>query len=346
MNSPITVTTEIKYPPIDIDELKRTGKIFRENAGASIIDIGDRVALVEFHTKANSISDDIIEMLSAAVQEGVDKFDALVIGNRGRHFSAGANLSMLLESVHTGNYSKMEQTMRRLQDMNMLLKYGPVPVVAAPFSHALGGGAEIVLHSSKVVAAEDLHFGLVEAGVGLIPAGGGTKELRLRAQTNFADNGNSDLLSALQNVFKLIFSAKVSKNGDEAKRLFLSTSDIVTTSKQSSIELAKQVALELVQAGYRNTGPKTDIPVPGKTGIGIFQNQIGYMLDSKTITGHDAVIAQHIATILCGGDVLSGIATEQQFLDLEREAFISLLGTQKTQERIEYLLKNNKPLHN
>ena len=141
--------------------------------------------------------------------------------------------------------------MRRLQETNMLLKYGPVPVVAAPFSNALGGGAEIVLHSSRVVAAEDLHLGLVETGVGLIPAGGGTKELRLRALSNFADNGNTDLMSALQNVFKTILSAKVSKNGEEAKRLFLSISDIVTTSKQSPIELAKQVALELVQAGYR-----------------------------------------------------------------------------------------------
>ena len=345
MNNTITATSKT-ISPVDIEELKRNGNLFRENAGASIIDIGDRVALVEFHTKANSLSDDITEMLFDAVKEGVEKFDAIVIGNRGRHFSAGANLPMLLESARTGKYKEIEQTMRRLQDMNMMLKYGPVPVVSAPFNNALGGGAEIVLHSSRVVAAEDLHLGLVEAGVGLIPAGGGTKELRLRALTNFADNGSSDLISALQNVFKLIFSAKVSKNGEEAKRLFLSTSDIVTNSIQSPIELAKQAALELVQGGYHNSGSKTDIPVPGKTGIGIFQNQIGYMLDSKTITEHDAIIAQHIATILCGGDVMSGIATEHQFLDLEREAFISLLGTQKTQERIEYLLKNNKPLHN
>ena len=346
MISTITATSKINYSPIDIEDFKRKGKVFLENAGASIIDIGDKVALVEFHTKANSLSDDITEMLFTAVRDGVEKFDAIVIGNHGRHFSAGANLSMLLDSARNGKYTEMEQTMRRLQDMNMLLKYGPVPVVAAPFSNALGGGAEIVLHSSKVVAAEDLHLGLVEAGVGLIPAGGGTKELRLRALSHFADKGNSDLINALQKVFQVILSAKVSKDGEEAKRLFLSTSDIVTTAKESSIELAKQVALELVEEGYHNAGPKTDIPVPGKTGIGIFQNQIGCMLDTKKITEHDAVIAQHIATILSGGDVMSGIATEQQFLDLEREAFISLLGTQKTQERIEYLLKNNKPLHN
>lgn len=346
MISTITTTSKIDYSPIDIEELKRKGKVFRENAGASIIDIGDKVALVEFHTKANSLSDDITEMLFTAVREGVEKFDAIVIGNRGRHFSAGANLSMLLESTRTGKYKEMEQTMKRLQEMNMLLKYGPVPVVTAPFSNALGGGAEIVLHSSKVVAAEDLHLGLVEAGVGLIPAGGGTKELRLRALSHFADNGDGDLINALQKVFQMILSAKVSKDAEEAKRLFLSPADIISASKQSPIEQAKQVALELVQSGYHNDSPKTDIPVPGKTGIGIFQNQIGCLLDTKKITEHDAVIGQHIATILSGGDVMSGIATEHQFLDLEREAFISLLGTKKTQERIEFLLKNNKPLHN
>jgi 3-hydroxyacyl-CoA dehydrogenase len=264
-------------------------------------------------------------MLSAAVQEGLEKFDALVIGNRGRHFSAGANLAMLLESVRTGKYKEMEQTMRQLQDTNMLLKYGPIPVVAAPFSNALGGGCEIVLHSSRVVAAEDLHLGLVETGVGLVPAGGGIKELRLRALSNFADEGNTDLISALQNVFEVIRSARVSKNGEEAKRLFLSNTDRVAPLKQSPIELAKQCALELVQAGYHNAGPNTAIPVPGRGGMDIFQNRIAYMLDSKAITEHDAVIARHLAKILCGGDVPSGTATEQQFLDLEREAFISLL---------------------
>jgi 3-hydroxyacyl-CoA dehydrogenase len=337
---------KINFPTIDIEELKRTGKTIRENAGASIIDIGDRVALLEFHTKANSISDDVVDMLTAAVQEGVEKFDAIVIGNRGRHFSAGANLSFLLELARSNSWNKTDQTFRRLQDANMLLKYGPVPVVAAAFSNALGGGAEIVLHSSRVVAAEDLHLGLVEAGVGLVPAGGGTKELRLRALNHFGDNGNGDLMSAIHKVFEVIFSGTVSKDGEDAKRLFLSTNDIVTASKQPPIEQAKQVALELLQAGYHSTQPQEDIPVPGTTGIQIFKNRIAQMLDSKAITEHDTVIALHIATILCGGNVLSGTATEQHFLDLEREAFFSLLGTQKTQERIEYLLKNNKRLHN
>ena len=336
---------EIKYAPIDIEELKRTGKTFRENAGASIIDIGDGVALVEFHTKANSVTDDVVEMLTVAAQDGTKKFDAIVIGNHGRHFSAGANLPFLLELAKSDS-KKTDDIFRRLQDANMLLKYGPVPVVAAAHSNALGGGAEIVLHSSRVVAAEDLHLGLVEAGVGLIPAGGGTKELRLRALSHFADNGNTDLISALHKVFDVLLSYKVSKDGEEAKQIFLSKNDTVVPSKESPIEIAKQVALELVRNGYRTTGPDTAIPAPGRTGIAIFQNRIDYMLDTKAITEHDAVIAQHIAKILCGGDIPSGTVTEQQLLDLEREAFISLLGTQKTQERIEYLLKNNKRLHN
>jgi 3-hydroxyacyl-CoA dehydrogenase len=346
MISTIPTTGEIIYPLIDIEDLKRKGNIFRENAGATIIDIGDRVALVEFHTKANSLTDDIVEMLSVAVHEGVEKFDAIVIGNHGRHFSAGANLSFLLETIRSRKWKELDQAFRLSQNVNMTLKYGSVPVVAAPFSNALGGGCEIVLHSSKVIAAEDLHLGLVEAGVGLIPAGGGVKELRLRALSNFADNGNTDLISALQNVFKIILSARVSKDGEEAKRMFLSSKDIVVPSKQSPIEIAKQAALEMVQAGHHSTSPDTNIPVPGRSGIAVFQNLITYMKDTKAITEHDAVIAEHIAKILCGGDVPSGTASEQDFLDLEREAFLSLLGTEKTKERIEYLLKNNKPLHN
>ncbi|HTE09497.1 MAG TPA: enoyl-CoA hydratase/isomerase family protein [Chitinophagaceae bacterium] len=346
MSSPTKLTGEINDSPIDIEELKRAGKVFRENAGASIIDMGDRVALVEFHTKANALNDDITEMLLDAVQEGVEKFDAIVIGNRGRHFSAGANLVMLLESARAGKWKEIELTMRLLQDTNMALKYSSIPVVAAPFSNTLGGGCEVVLHSSRVVAAEDLHMGLVETGVGLIPAGGGTKELRLRALSHFAANGNADLLTALQHVFEVILFAKVSKNTEEAKQLFLSAADTIAPSKLSPIEMAKQSAFEMIGSGFHKADPVTSIPAPGKTGIAIFQNRISHMLNLKSLTEHDAVIALHIATILCGGDGPSGLVNEQQLLDLEREAFLSLLGTEKTQERIEFLLKNNKPLRN
>ncbi|MES1224598.1 MAG: enoyl-CoA hydratase/isomerase family protein, partial [Bacteroidota bacterium] len=156
-----SATDEISYATIDIEELKRNGKIFRENAGASIIDIGDQVALVEFHTKANSISSDICEMLTTAVQEGSKKFDAIVIGNRGKHFSAGANLVLLLELARTNKWNEIEQIIRQLQDTNMAIRYGAIPVVAAPFSSTLGGGCEICLHSHQVIAAEEIRMGLV-----------------------------------------------------------------------------------------------------------------------------------------------------------------------------------------
>lgn len=346
MNNTLNADVEILNPPIDIEELKRNGKTIRENAGASIIDIGDRIALVEFHTKANSITYEITSMLLSAVQDEAGQYDAIVVGNHGRYFSAGANLAELLESARNNKWKEVEQNLRLLQETNMAIKYGSIPVVAAPFSSTLGGAAEISLHSSLVVAAEDLHFGLVETGVGLIPAGGGTKELRLRALSHYPDEKNPDLISALTQVFNTIRSARVSRNGEEAIQLFLSKKDIIVPGKQSPIEIAKEYALELVHMGKRNMVRDNAISVPGRTGIAIFQNRINYLLESKAITEHDAVIATHVATILCGGDVPSGLATEQQLLDLEREAFLSLLGTVKTQQRIEYLLKNNKPLHN
>jgi len=322
------------------------GKIFRENAGASIIDTGDRVAMVEFHTKANALSDDIVDMLKAAIKEGVGKFDAIVIGNHGRHFSAGANLQWLLGSARDRQWNAVERTMSNLQETNMLIKYGPMPVVAAPFSYALGGGCEIVLHSSRVVAAANLHLGLVETGVGLIPAGGGTKELMVRALGAFADKNDADLLSGLRKVFNLIRSARVSTDGAEAKELFLTPTDIITTEKESPIEMAKEVALGLVAAGYRKAQPEPAIPVSGSGGIRLFRDQMAQLVDSATMTAHDGAIALHLATILCGGDIPAGPVSEQELLDLEREAFLSLLGTEKTQERIAFMLENNKPLHN
>ena len=346
MNNTLTADVEITNPQIDIEELKRNGKTIRENASASMIDIGDRIALFEFHTKANAITFEITGLLLSAVQDPSKQYDAIVIGNRGRYFSAGANLAELLDSARNNKWKEVEKNLRLLQDTNMALKYGPIPVVAAPFSSTLGGATEISLHSSLVVAAEDLHMGLVETGVGLIPAGGGTKELRLRALSHFSDENNHDLISALKKVFDTILTAKVSRNGEEAKQIFLSKKDVIVPGKQSPIGIAKEYALELLHTGGCNTVPDMAIPVPGRSGIGIFQNQINYMLETKAITEHDAVIALHIATILCGGDVPSGFATEQQLLDLEREAFLSLLGTAKTQERMDYLLKNNKTLHN
>jgi 3-hydroxyacyl-CoA dehydrogenase len=340
-----SVSREYSSQVINLDELKRSGKIFKENAGASIIDIGDRIGLVEFHTKANSLTDEVCEMLMFASEQGAAHFDGLVIGNQGKHFSAGANLSVVLNAARNNNWTFLDQTIRMLQAVSMNLKYGPLPVVAAPFSNALGGGCEICLHSAQVVASGSTHMGLVETGVGLIPAGGGTKELGLRA---LHQNGTQELgqIQALQKVFEIIVSAKVSRNGAEAKTLFLTEKDIIAPSQEAPIGIAKQVALDLVRVGYNNGTAWTSVPIVGSKGLRQFESLINQMHDQGTISDHDAIIALHVATILCGGDQPPGTASEQHFLDLEREAFLSLLGTQKTQERIEFLLKNNKPLRN
>jgi len=347
MAIPNSALSPVNADMINIDELKRTGKIFKENAGASILDIGDRVGLVEFHTKANSLNDEVCEMLVLATSRDTSNyFDAMVIGNRGKHFSAGANLQFVLDSARAAKWKDIEHTLRAFQTAAMSLKYGSIPVVAAPFSSALGGGCEVCLHSTRVVAAESTHMGLVETGVGLVPAGGGTKELGVRAHNRAASQGSADPLPNLQRVFDLIAGAKVSHAGAEAKQMFLGEADIVTDSQEGAIDIAKQVAVELVTTGHRNSTPRTDVPLIGTTGIRVFESQIDRLRDAKTISEHDATIALHIATILCGGDQPAGTASEEHFLDLEREAFLSLLGTEKTQARIDFLLKNNKPLRN
>jgi 3-hydroxyacyl-CoA dehydrogenase len=331
---------------INIEELKLSGKMFRENASASIIDIGDRIGLIEFHTKANALNDEISEMITVACNDGTSHFDALVVGNRGKHFSAGANLALVLSAAREGKWADLERIIRSLQDANMTLKYGPMPVVAAPFSNALGGGCEVCLHSARVVAAGETHLGLVETGVGLIPAGGGTKELGLRAQDLAVKMGLTAPLSTLKTVLENITHARVSQTGFEAKQLFLKETDTVVVAGGPPIEFAKQVALGLVRDRYQNGKLRIDIPLLGTSGLSAFQSKIDEIHQAKLISDHDAVIAMHVATILCGGNQPAGMATEQHFLDLEREAFLSLLGTEKTQERIDFLLKNNKLLRN
>jgi len=338
-------TIPLNTAPLDLELLRQNGKVYKENASATILDIGDNIGLIEFHTKANALSDDVCEIILAACETGDDRFEALVIGNYGRHFSAGANLGLVLELARKSDWNALDHTIRTLQKANMAIKYGKLPVVAAPFSSALGGGCEVCLHSAFVVAASSTHMGLVEAGVGLIPAGGGTKELGLRA-SDLAAASNEDSFPRLQEVLNYILTAKVSHSGNEARDLFLKPEDLVVESDQSCIQTAKQVALKLARDRYGNGTMRTDIPVAGRAGIRTFQMHIKELYDNKTITEHDSIIAMHLATILCGGEQDKGVASEQYFLDLEREAFMSLLGTQKTQERIAYLLQNNKPLHN
>lgn len=336
---------QLNTVPVDLEGLKQQGKIYRENAAATILDIGDHIGLIEFHTKANALSDEVCEIIMDACLKAGDTFEGLVIGNNGKHFSAGANLALVLELAKQAKWEALDHTITTLQKANMAIKYGPLPVVAAPFSSAMGGGCEVCLHAAVVVAASVTHMGLVETGVGLIPAGGGTKELALRA-LDLASAHQEDSFQPLQEVLQRILTAKVSRSGEEARQLFLTPQDLVIGSDLSCINIAKNVVMQLIGEKYSNGSPRTDIPVLGLQGIRAFQTQIDDMYQSKAITQHDSIIAMHLVRIICGGEQATGTASEQHFLDLEKEAFLSLLGTHQTQERIAYLLENKKTLHN
>lgn len=344
-------TTKIDWSAIsgasvpDWQQRKSKGDVFFANAGASVVDLDDGVGLIEFHTKANALNDEVCEVIVHACERGSEAFRALVIGNSGKHFSVGANLAMILEVARDKNWDRMEKTIRNLQRATMTIKYSRLPVVAAPFSSALGGGCEICLHSALVVAAKKTHMGLVEAGVGLVPSGGGTKELGLRA-IDKALVEQEGLLEPVARVMEYIFAAKVSADGEEARTLFLTPRDGVVEVDDSPIGVAKAAAVQLAILGYTPGAPRTDIPVIGGGGLRHLLDTVGGLLDKGTITPHDAVIAGHIATILCGGNGPAAISDEEHFLSLEREAFLSLLGTAGTQQRIEYLLTHNAPLHN
>jgi 3-hydroxyacyl-CoA dehydrogenase len=328
---------------LDIEQFRQTGKILLQNNGATIWDAGDEIGLIEFHTKANALNDDICEIILACCQKGSEWFKGLVIGNAGKHFSAGANLALILETARSGKWDVLENTILNLQRANMALKLSAVPVIAAPFSSTLGGGCEVCLHASVVVAANETHMGLVEAGVGLVPAGGGTKELTVRA----FDKALSDRIAPEQLLIQVaenILHAKVSRNGTEAREVFLTEYDLVAGTSFSPTGVAKIAALERSR-DYSPKVMRNDIPVCGRSAFSSFDDKIKSALETRSITEHDALIAGHIAGIVCGGQH-KGTASEQHFLDLERQAFLSLLGTAKTQDRIAYLLTNSKPLHN
>jgi 3-hydroxyacyl-CoA dehydrogenase len=345
-------TTTIDWHSIDPapstpqwEPIKAKGKVYLENEAATIVDLGDGIGLIEFHTKANALNDDICDIIVHATEEGAKRFGALIVGNSGRHFSAGANLAMILESTRNKDWARLEGTIRKLQMATMSLKYCRIPVVAAPFSNALGGGCEICLHSTLVIAAKDTHMGLVEAGVGLVPSGGGTKELGLRALDKATLEGSAPA-QRLEPVLNHILRAKVSKDGEEARALFLTPADGVANLSGPPLISARQAALILMSKAYVADQPRTDLPVLGTAGINYFQEKINGLQQNGAITAHDALIGEQITRILCGGHGPARTASEQHFLDLEREAFLFLLGTAPTQERIDYLLKNNAPLHN
>jgi 3-hydroxyacyl-CoA dehydrogenase len=332
-----------------LSELKEdTKRIIKATPGASLIDLGDGVACLEFHTYMNTIDADVIEMLAASLEEVRKRdFVGLVIGNEGQNFCVGANIGLVLAAVQSGAWEQLGQMVKAFQDANMAIKYFEKPVVAAPFNMTLGGGSEIVLHCARVRAHCELYMGQVEFGVGVIPAAGGCKELWARQLENLPEDANIDLFPFLQRVFELIALAKVSTSAKEARKLgFLRRDDKITMNKDRLIADAKKDVLAMAMMGYEPPRQRK-LKVTGRSGYAALQIAIKNFQWAKRITDHEALMAQKLAWVLTGGDVPPGTEiTEQQMLDLEREAFLSLCGTQKTQERIQHMLATGRPLRN
>jgi 3-hydroxyacyl-CoA dehydrogenase len=327
-----------------LESARADKRIVKKNAGASLVDLGDGVLCVEFHSKMNAIGGDTIDMLRRGVKEAADNFAALVIGNDDLHFSAGANLMLLLLEAQEGNWDEVDLMIRAFQGATMGLRNADVPVVVAPAGLTLGGGCEIVLHADRVQAAAESYIGLVEVGVGLIPGGGGTKEMLARSMDALPPG--ADVLPFVQRVFETIGFGTVSTSGPDARRLgYLRAGDAITMNRDRLIADAKTLALSLV-AGYVPPQPRS-IPVGGANVLAALKLGVHLAWRAGRISDHDAVIGRKLAWILAGGDIPAATTvSEQHLLDLEREAFLSLCGERKTQERIAHTLKTGKPLRN
>jgi 3-hydroxyacyl-CoA dehydrogenase len=343
-------TPRTKAPASELQILKNAkdqSRIVKKNAGASLVDIGDGVLAVEFHSKMNAIGADTLQMLQAGVREAEKNFVALVVGNDAPHFSAGANLMLLLLEAQEENWDDIDLIIRQFQQSTMGLRYSKVPVIVAPAGLALGGGCEICLHGDRVQAAGETYMGLVEVGVGLIPAGAGTKEMVARAAEQMAP-GSSDFLPTVQRAFELIGFAKTSASGPDAQRLgYLRTVDGITMNRDRLMADAKARAVQRVRDGYQPPPPRMAIPVGGATVAAALKLGVHLAWRAGRISDHDALIGRKLATIMAGGDIPHPTTvTEQRLLDLEREAFLSLVAERKTQERIQHTLKTGKPLRN
>ncbi len=331
---------------ISLQILKPTNTVFK-NDDAHIIDLGDGIVGLEFHSKMNTMGQGVLEGLAYAIETAEKDFRGLVIGNESNEaFSAGANLGMLYMFGIEKKFDEVNQMIATFQESMMRVRYSSIPVVVAPHTLALGGGCEINLHADKIVAHSELYMGLVEVGVGLIPAGGGTKEMALR-MGDARRTGDVEL-NRLQQAFMNIATAKVSTSAHEALEMnYLRTQDRIVLNRSQVISEAKKEAILLAEAGYVQKNRRSDVWVEGKQGLALFKAGIQGMLMGRYISEHDALIANKLAFAICGGDLdAPQQVTEQYLLDLEREAFLSLTGEQKTMDRIGSLLSGGKPLRN
>lgn len=325
----------------------RTG-VIKSNSAASLIDIGDGVACLEFHSKMNSLGGDTISMLKYAVDEVEKNYAGLVVGNQGGNFSAGANIMMILLAAQEEEWDDIELGIRQLQSAVMRLRYSSKPVVTAPYGLTLGGGCEIAMHGNKTRAAGETYIGLVEVGVGLIPAGGGTKELTLRAMDKAKATPDADPLAFLKKTFETIAMAKVATSAQEARSWgILRDTDAISLNGDRLIADAKADVLALASTGYVQPVERTDIFVMGEQAQAAIKLALHMMKSGGFISEHDHLIGTKLAKIMSGGDFNhTAYVSERHLLDLEREAFLSLCGTRKTQERIAGMLKTGKPLRN
>jgi 3-hydroxyacyl-CoA dehydrogenase len=347
-----------------IADFRRSNGVVRSNAGASLIDIGDGIGCIELHSLKNAIGGDVLQIISSVLKpdsDAVRDFAGFVIASDRENFSVGANLMQLLLAAQEGEWDELAAVIHGFQQMTAAIKFCPRPVVAAPFGLALGGGAEICLHAARRQAHAETYIGLVEAGVGLIPAGGGTKEMLLRAldqasaiappdpkdpPSRFAQS--AEVGTALKRVFETIALAKVSTSAAEARPLgMLASADRITLNRERLLLDAKAQALTLAEAGYTAPLPRTQIPAPGAGALATLETGVFLMGEAGFASEHDQKVARWAAYILAGGRVTAGsLVSEQYLLDLELEAFLSLCGERKTQERIAHTLKTGKPLRN
>ncbi|HEV2380367.1 MAG TPA: 3-hydroxyacyl-CoA dehydrogenase/enoyl-CoA hydratase family protein [Terriglobia bacterium] len=334
---------------IILPSLTAQSKEVRRNAGASLIDLGDGVLCLEFHSKMNTIGADTVAMIHAGLKALNENFDAMVIGNQAPNFCVGANLMLLLIGIHEGEWEEIHEAVRAFQGANMALKYAEKPVVAAPFGLTLGGGTEICLHCARVQAAAESYMGLVEAGVGLLPAGGGTKEMLLRAMDALPKDPEANPFIAVKEVFETVGMAKVSTSAAEARKLgYLSERDSVSMNRDRLIAEAKLAALDLRRRGYRPGTPREDVPALGQPAFAKMKLGLHLMRRAEYISDYDVVVGTELARVLSGGGEFTSPqrVSESYLLDLEREAFVRLCGHKNTVERIQHMLKYGKPLRN
>jgi len=331
---------------IDLKVLKKQNKIIKKNTGANLIDLGDGVALLEFTSPNNAIGLDIIQMINQSIDEVEKNYKGLVIGNQGKNFCVGANLALMLMEAQDQNFFELDMVIRMFQQAMMKIKYSTKPVVVAPHQMTLGGGAEVSLPAARIQASQETYMGLVEVGVGLIPGGGGTKELYIKHLISMP-KVKFDLQDVANKVFETVAMAKVSTSAKEAKEYgFLNELDGISNNSDHLLYDAKQVVLSLYEKGYQAPIRKK-VPVVGETGYATLLLGAQNMYQSGYISEHDMKIAKKLAYVLAGGKVPFGTEVDEQYLlDLEREAFLSLIGEPKTQARMQHMLVKGKPLRN